>query len=256
MKFENIVLSVDEISITSRFYLPDDGSSVYPAVCICHGIPSGNPANPDDGGYPLLAEHVCSKGYAVFIFNFRGAGTSGGNLDMHGWTRDLDAVIDYLYQRREVDDSFLSLLGFSAGAAVSVVTAAHDNRVTSAIACSCPAAFGFLDSGSALERFRRIGTIRDKDFPESISEWAEGFRKVSPINCVQDISPRPVAFIHGEDDEVVEISHAYRLYDKAGEPKRLYTIPGAGHKLRNNEQALTKVYEVLNTYRRDNTRMV
>ena len=245
MKFENAVLRVDEIDITGRLYFPDDGKPVFPVVCICHGIPSGNPANPDDGGYPLLAEQVCSRGYAVFIFNFRGAGTSGGNLDIYGWTRDLNSVIDYLCQRPEIDKSFISLLGFSAGAAVSVYTAAHDIRVTSVIACSCPAEFGFLDQEDALERFRNIGTIRDKDFPYSVNEWAEGFRKVSPINCIRDIAPRPVAIIHGEDDEVVNVSHAYRLYDKAGEPKQLYTIPGAGHKLRNNDYAMVTVYELL-----------
>lgn len=251
MRFENIVLSVDEIDITGRLYLPDGNNPAYPAVCICHGIPSGNPANPDDGGYPLLAEQVCSRGYAVFIFNFRGTGTSGGNLDIFGWTSDLTAVIDYLYERPEIEKSFLSLLGFSAGAAVSVYTAAHDYRAASVIACSCPAEFGFLDPKAALERFRSIRTIRDKNFPDSVTEWEEGFRKVRPIDCIQEISPRPVAIIHGEDDEVVNISHAYRLYERAGEPKRLYTIPGAGHKLRNDEQALEKVYKLLNTYRRD-----
>ena len=247
MLIENIILKVDEIDITGRLYMPDDGRSVFPTVCICHGIPSGNPANPDDGGYPLLAEQVCDRGYAVFIFNFRGAGTSGGNLDMYGWTRDLDAVIEYLYQRPEINNSFLSLLGFSAGAAVSVYAAAHDSGIALVIACSCPAEFEFPDPESALERFRNIGTIRDKDFPDSVSEWAEGFRQVSPISCIQDISPRPVAIIHGEDDEVVNISDAYRLYDKAGEPKRLYTIPGAGHRLRNNEQALNIVFELLDS---------
>ncbi|UCD08546.1 MAG: alpha/beta fold hydrolase [Dehalococcoidales bacterium] len=245
MKFANIVLNVDEIDITGRLYIPDDDRTVFPTVCICHGIPSGNPANPDDGGYPLLAEQVCSRGYAVFIFNFGGAGTSGGNLDMMGWTRDLDAVINYLYDRPEIGTSFFVLLGFSAGAAVSVYTAAHDSRVTAVIACSCPAEFGFLDPESALERFRRIGTIRDKNFPESVSAWAEGFRKVSPIDCIQNISPRPVVIIHGEEDNVVPISHAHRLIDRSGEPRSLFNVPGAGHKLRNNEQALEKVFEVL-----------
>jgi dipeptidyl aminopeptidase/acylaminoacyl peptidase len=245
MHFENIVIRIDDIDITGRLYVPDENRTSFPVVCICHGIPSGNPANPDDGGYPLLAEQICSREFAVFIFNFRGAGTSGGNLDIYGWTRDLTAVIDYLYEQPEIDKSFLALLGFSAGAAVSVFTAAHDRRVTSVIACSCPAEFGFLDPESALERFRSIGTIRDKDFPNSVSEWAEGFRKVSPVNYIQDITPRPVTIIHGEDDEVVPVSHAYRLFDKAGEPKRLYTVPGAGHRLRNNEQALENVIEFL-----------
>ena len=246
MKFESVVLNVDDIDITGRLYLPDDGRSVFPAVCICHGIPSGNPANPDDGGYPLLAEQVCNRGYGVFIFNFRGAGTSGGNLDIYGWTRDLDAVIDYLYERPEVDTSFLSLLGFSAGAAVSIYAAAHDRRITSVIACSCPAEFSFLDTESVLERFRRIGTIRDVNFPESVNEWAEGYKRVSPINCIQDISPRPVGLIHGEDDEVVDIGHVYRLFEKAGEPKRLCTISRARPKLRTNERVLKKVFKLLN----------
>jgi len=245
MNFENIVIRIDNIDITGRLYIPYENGIAFPAVCICHGIPSGNPANPDDGGYPLLAEQICSRGYAVFIFNFRGAGTSGGNLDIYGWTRDLTAVIDYLYEKPEIDKSFLALLGFSAGAAVSVFTTAHDRRVTSITACSCPAEFGFIDPESALERFRRIGTIRDKDFPNSKSEWAEGFRKVSPVNHIRDIAPRPITIIHGEDDEVVPVSHAYRLFDKAREPKWLYTVPGAGHKLRNNERALEKVFELL-----------
>jgi dipeptidyl aminopeptidase/acylaminoacyl peptidase len=242
MNFENIVLSIKEVNITGRLYMPDDGRSVLPAICVCHGIPSGNPANADDGGYPLLAEQVCSRGYAVLIFNFRGAGTSGGNLDIYGWTNDLTAVIDYLYDKPEIDKSCISLLGFSAGAAVSVYIAAHDRRIKSVITCSCPAEFGFLDPESALERFRSIGTIRDKDFPNSVSKWAEGFRKVSPITYIQDIAPRSVAIIHGEDDEVVPVSHAY---DKAGDPKWLYTIPGAGHRLRNNDHALEKIFAFL-----------
>jgi dipeptidyl aminopeptidase/acylaminoacyl peptidase len=250
MKFENIVLTIDDLDITGRLYLPAGDLSTFPAVCICHGIPSGNPPNPDDRGYPLLAEQVCSRGYAVFIFNFRGAGTSGGNLDIYGWTRDLTAVIDYLYDRPEIDNSFLSLLGFSAGAAVSIYTAAHDSRVSTVIACSCPAEFGFLDAKSALERFRKIGTIRDNDFPDSVNEWAKGFKLISPINCIQDVSPRSIAIIHGKNDEVVNISHAYRLYDKAGEPKSLYTIPNAGHKLRNNEKALETVFEILDSTRK------
>ena len=68
---------------------------------------------------------------------------------------------------------------------------------------------------------------------------------MSPVNHIQDISPSPVVIIHGAVDEVVNISHAHRLYSKAGEPKWLYTIPDAGHKLRNNEQAMEKVFEML-----------
>ena len=64
-----VVLEVDDLKITGQLYLPgeSDGAS-HPAVCICHGIPSGNPPDPGDGGYPRLAERICREGLAVFIF--------------------------------------------------------------------------------------------------------------------------------------------------------------------------------------------
>ena len=112
-----VVLDVDSLKIAGQLYLPS-GQTPYPTVCVCHGIPAKS-SHLDDGGYPLLAEKICREGFAVLIFNFRGTGASGGNLDILGWTRDLKAVIDYLWSLSEVDKSYLSLLGFSGGAAVS-----------------------------------------------------------------------------------------------------------------------------------------
>ncbi len=243
-----VVVRVDNIDITGRLYLPGNKRTPYPTVCICHGIPSGNSPDPGDGGYPLLAEKICKRGFAVFIFNFRGTGNSGGNLELYGWTRDLKVVIDYLYGCTEVDRARLALLGFSGGAAVSVCVASADKRVSAVIACACPAEFGFVDPTSIIERFRSIGVFRDKDFPGSVEEWAENFRKVSPIDYVSGIAPRPLLLVHGDADETVDISHAYRLYDKAGEPREIIVIPGAGHKLRRNDTAMGIVFDWLESW--------
>jgi len=237
-------LEVDGIPISGRLYLPgSDGR--YPAVGICHGIPSGKPAEAGDGGYPLLAAEICRQGFAVLIFNFRGAGDSGGNLDMLGWTRDLTAVIDYLWGLPVVDRSHLALLGFSGGAAVAVYVAARDKRVALVAACACPAEFSFFDDATGpqavVDYFRGIGTIRDADFPPSAEEWFNGFRVVSPINCVGEVAPRPLLLVHGDRDETVSVSHAHRLYERAGEPKRLVVIEGAGHRLRQDAQAVAAV---------------
>ena len=243
-----VLLEVDGISISGRLYLPD-GNRRYPAVGVCHGIPSGKPADSDDGGYPLLAERICQEGFAVLIFNFRGAGDSGGNLDMLGWTRDLTAVIDYLWDLPGVDRSHLALLGFSGGAAVSVYVAARDKRVASVAACACPAEFSFFNDASEpqqiVDYFRSIGTIRDADFPRSAEEWFNGFSLVSPIKYVDGITPRPLLLVHGNKDETVNISHAHRLYERAGEPKQLVIIEGAGHRLRQDNQAVMAVLDWL-----------
>ena len=247
MELKPVTLAVDGIDIVGQLYLPA-GNGPYPTVCACHGIPAGIP-DPTDRGYALLAEKIFPHGLAVFIFNFRGTGASGGNLDMLGWTRDLKAVIDYLCALPQLDNSFLSLLGFSGGAAVSVYAAAQDSRISSVVACACPAEFDLFTKGdkpqSLIDHFRSIGAIRDDDFPPSPQEWLRGFEMVKPIDYVARISPRPLLLVHGSQDETVDVSQAHRLYAQAGEPKQLAIVEGAGHRLRHSEEAMSIVIDWL-----------
>jgi len=244
MLTRDFTLKVDGLDISARLYLPA-ANMPYPTVCVCHGIPAGIP-DPGDRGYPALAEQICRHGFGVLIFNFRGTGASGGNLDILGWTRDLKAVIDYLCALPEVDRSRLCLLGFSGGAAVSIYVASPDKRVSSVVACACPAEFTKLDEvQSLIDHYRSIGAIRDKDFPPSAEEWLNGFKLVKPIDYVAKISPRPLLLVHGRNDETVVVSEAYKLYDKAGEPKKLVIVEGAGHRLRRSGEAMAIVIDWL-----------
>lgn len=233
-------LKVDGIDIIGQLYLPD-GKRLYPGVCLCHGIPGGQ-RQPGDLGYPGLAERICRLRRAVVIFNFRGTGDSGGNLDIWGWTRDLTAVIDHAITQSGVDGSQLALVGFSAGAAVSVYVAANHPRVTSVAACACPVEFTFsalgTDPQSIIEQFHSIGVIGDKGFPGSIEDWVGGFEMIKPWKYVALISPRPLLLVHGSRDEIVAVGDAARLYQRAREPKQKIVIDGAGHRLRQDERAV------------------
>ena len=247
-----VALKVDGSELVGQLYLPGEGDQTpRPAVCLCHGIPAHIPA-PGDRGYPLLAERICQEGLAVLIFNFRGTGASGGNLDILGWTRDLKAAINYLWALPEVDRSHLSLLGFSAGGAVSIYVASQDKRVSSIVTCASPAEFTFLTEvdkpESVIGRFRSIGMIRDKTFPPSIEEWLGGFKLVSPIKYVAEITPRPLLLMHGGQDTTVDVSHAYKLYERAGEPKQIIIVDGAEHRLRQNERAMAIALDWLKSH--------
>ena len=65
---------------------------------------------------------------------------------------------------------------------------------------------------------------------------------VSPIRYVAGIAPRPL-LVHGSKDEVVEVSHAYKLYGSAEEPKQLSIVDGAEHRLRQNDWTMTIVID-------------
>jgi fermentation-respiration switch protein FrsA (DUF1100 family) len=249
MKNASVLLTADELMLSGEVFFPSDCNQPRPAVCICHGIPAV-PYNPAErGGYPELAARFCQAGFIALIFNFRGCGPSQGNIDLPGWTSDLAAAMDFLDMLPEVDKRRIALLGSSAGAAVSVYTAAHDKRIAAVALLACPAEFDFLHAGfttgSIIEQFRAIGIIRDAGFPPSVEKWFDGFRQVRPLDCVDKIAPRPLLIIHGDRDETVPVGHAERLYAAAGDPKEKLIIPGGVHRLRMDERAVAAAQEWL-----------
>ena len=247
MEVREIRLKTDRLELVGELYVPSV-SEVHPTLCICHGIPA-SPPDPTDKGYALLAQRFCYAGFTTLIFNFRGAGRSEGNLDILGWTRDLQAALDFLYNLKEVDKTRFCLLGFSGGAAVSVYTAAQDSRVSAVVTCACPADFHSLSQKEtpldSIQRFRQIGAIRDKDFPPSIEDWQKGFEIITPIDWIDKISPRPLLLVHGDADELIPMEHAQKLYRRAKEPKELKIIAAAKHKMRLEKAAMDFVLDWL-----------
>ncbi len=239
MNIKDIVIEVDSLTLNAALYSPGK-SGRYPAICICHGIPAG-PYDPSDSHYPVVAEKFCRAGFAALIFNFRGAGYSGGNFQMSGWKRDLKAVVDILCNLEEIDSTRLAVIGFSAGAAVGICVAAEDSRIACVVAMACPADFSMMkreEVEESIARFREIGIIKEPDFPASVNAWYEDFGNVTAIRDVTAIAPRPLLLVHGRRDDVVPLDHAFRLSESAGESGTLYVLGEAGHRLSRHDEAV------------------
>ena len=247
----NLNSKIDDLTIRGQLYLPEHTIPPYPAVILCHGIPSGI-VDPSDGGYPLLARTIAAEGFAVYTFSFRGTGESQGNFDILGWTRDLKASLDALYEQPDINKQRLALIGFSAGAAVSIFVAAQDTRVASVAACACPADFSAISESTnpkiTLNYFRKVGIIRDPEFPYSIEDWLAGFRTVQPLNLISHIAPRPVLLIHAAEDEVVNLENSQKLHEAAGEPRQIIIIEGNEHRLRRNKTVVDDLIKWLKQY--------
>jgi fermentation-respiration switch protein FrsA (DUF1100 family) len=243
MDVEQLTLEVDGIPLAAELCkpYPNQEGRAAPGLVLCHGIPAG-PPDPTNRGYALLAERFCDAGFATMIFNFRGAGLSGGDFDILGWTRDLAGILDCLFDRPEVDRSRFLLMGSSAGAAVSVYTASRDTRVTGLACFACPAEFSLVgnpaDARRMMDHSREVGSFRSPGFSPSVEDWVAGFGEVSPLRWIDRIAPRPLLLVHGDEDDVVNVSQAQALYEKAGEPRELVILPGAGHRLRQETRAV------------------
>ena len=284
MRLKELTIEVDEITLKGRAYLPGleperEDWKKEPLLILCHGIPRGEPS-PDekergqeeepvaDGGYPALAERCFAEGFPCFHFNFRGTGESGGNLDLKGWTRDLRGVLDY-WEQKELHQGGFYLWGFSAGAAVSRCVAAVDLRIKGVVLAASPAEFKSLfpreDLPAILDRFQETGLFRDPSFPAEPESWLEDIYAVNPLNEIHKIVPRPLLLIHGTGDDVVPYEHAQKLNEaveankgaegtealqvSAGENKLFLTLPGDGHQLRKDPQAVSKCLDWLKDIR-------
>jgi alpha-beta hydrolase superfamily lysophospholipase len=241
MKSNELQLTREGINIRGWLYFPDDNfRGLRPVVILCHGIPGSKP-DPSDSGYSGLIEEIVSNGYCCTIFNFRGCGLSGGNIDMDGWFDDLSAVVSRVYNTPGIDPGAIHCIGFSAGGAIASKVASFDQQVQSLLLMATPQNFSDIlpdDPHLLREHFKQIGVIRDNDFPRDINKWYSAFLNLTPQQWLPFISPRPVGIVHGDQDETVPSEHAQLLFESACYPKKLTILQGAAHQLRKDSRTI------------------
>jgi alpha/beta superfamily hydrolase len=250
MRSNDFDLLIKKNRIRGKIFYPSEKHKKNRGIIIfCHGIPVGK-KDPEDPGYALLAQSLAEDGFQAVTFNFRGAGESTGDFDLRGWAEDLQGVKDYVVS---LDAGFspVMLFGFSAGAAVAVYVCAQDSKnISELILCGCPADFDSILKERGVDQYltycRQIGIIKTPGFPSDQSAWVESFHLLRPENWVGNLMLKPKIIIHGDQDDVVPVEHAYRLYEKAPNPKELKIIKGGGHRLRLNEAAMNAAREWLN----------
>jgi dipeptidyl aminopeptidase/acylaminoacyl peptidase len=239
---ESFKVISDGIQIRGTLYFPTaHPARQYPVVIICHGIPSGNPAAPNEPTYGDLALRFTSLGLAAATFNFRGCGDSGGDFDIQGWVRDLGAVFEKILDTPHVDPTRLILLGFSGGGAAAIKFSAEDSRVYGLSVVGTPATFEIFDKDpqELIEDLRTRGIIRSHNFPADVSRWMNEFREIEPAKWISQLQAKHLLIIHGDQDEVVPVEHADILFRNApagiGELK---ILPGGVHRLRTDERCI------------------
>ncbi len=178
-----------------------------------------------------LAAKLLAEGYDVFMFDFRNAGESGGKRTTIGLfeQRDLLGAIDYAKKR--TPHHAIGLIGFSMGAATSLLVAGQDQRVQAVVADSpFSCLYSYLQekmtSWTKLPRFP-FNQIILTTIP--LLSGANP-RRVKPYEAIKQINPRPVLLIHGTGDETIPHHHSQRLFREAGNPHtELWIIPDTGH---------------------------
>jgi fermentation-respiration switch protein FrsA (DUF1100 family) len=200
--FEAVELvTVDGVTITGWYMKAPDPRGL---VLYLHG----NAGNRRD--WAQIAPEFVGRGYNLFLPDYRGYGDSQGKPSEQGLFRDGDAAWAWLNERAEREGLPAYILGKSLGSGVATYLAATHS----------PAGL-ILDS--AFTSMSEVIAHHARWLPRFlIPSLFQSLARAEHIAC-------PTLVLHGDQDDLVPLTHGLQLYDRLHAPKALGVIPGAGH---------------------------
>ena len=214
---EEVRIQMDDGRKLSAWYVPSRNGA---AVLVSHG--SGG----SRGRLPRHVRMLARHGYGVLALDNPGNGESDGHSNGLGDNAQpaLDAGLDYLARRPDVDPARIAGFGLSLGGEVLLEAASRDRRLAAVVS---DGAARPLDADDA------VGA----DAPQRAMTWLQlqmirgisGMRRSrSLLGIIPDIAPRPVLLIAGGGfPEEIPASRRYR--DAGGRSVQLWELPDAAH---------------------------
>jgi pimeloyl-ACP methyl ester carboxylesterase len=168
--------------------------------------------------------------YDLFLFDFRGHGTSGGQVGSIGLleTRDVAGALAYLKGRGVAE---VGTLAYSMGAATGLLAAPNHPEMR-AIVVDSP----FADLYSIMEGQRAKTGMPPSFFNPGIILMSQVLYGINPMHnqpreAMARLSDRPILLIHSTVDDLIPVSNAYEL-QKAGASNpnlEVWIAPASSH---------------------------
>jgi len=206
------LLTSDGVHLAA-WYTPPRKSAI---ILLAHGYGGDRP----EWVYEMLAR----KGYGVLAWDARAHGQSGGEISTIGYLEVLDVQAALDFALAQPGANRIGAWGGSMGAATLILASAQFPQIEALFVDSSFASlddeFNFLVPYPILNPLAKILTSIEGGIP---------IEKVSPLNVISQISPRPVYIVHGTGDTVAPPGAGQQLYDAAHEPRFLWVEKGETH---------------------------
>jgi dipeptidyl aminopeptidase/acylaminoacyl peptidase len=187
-------------------------------------------------GYPFDKANILRHAlflhprFHLLVFDFRYFGESEGSYTTAGLleTRDVQAAVDYVKSRSDVNPERIGALGFSMSASAFILTRHPDVK---AIVADSP--YAALEGLIARQFFFLPGFTKWPlvAMTKLYARILLGVRvsDAAPADVVRDLNT-PLLLIHGDADSQVPIEHSQTIYAQADHDKTtLWIVPGADH---------------------------
>ena len=214
---EEIRVPMDDGRKLSAWYVPSRNGA---AVLVSHG--SGG----SRGRLPRHVRMLARHGYGVLALDNPGNGESQGHSNGLGDNAQpaLDAGLDYLARRPDVDPARIAGFGLSLGGEVLLEAASRDRRLAAVVSdgAARPQDAHAVTNAGALER-AMVGVATQS--LRAVSGMKPS-RSLAPM--MSRIAPRPVLLVAA--GRVPEEPKVARLYQrKGGRSVQVWEVPGAAH---------------------------
>jgi len=148
------------------------------------------------------------RGVSTLIVDYRGYGKSHGTPTEVGLYRDAEAAWKYLTTTRGIAPYRIVLFGESLGGAIAIELASRVNPAALVVECT----------------FSRLADVGHVHYPLLPVSWFlvdryDSLAKIPSVKC-------PKLFLHSEEDRLVPIRLARKLFDAATSPKQFILTPG------------------------------
>ena len=214
LEFEDVTVTNPDGMKLVGWFIPGDNGAV---IIMQHGYKSTRSELLNE------AEMMHRHGYNVLVTSIRAHDHSEGELITLGKYEvdDMEAWVQYLLARDDVDPTKIGILGNSYGGMLSIQYAAQNKSIKAVVANS---AFSSMTDtvSTSVEHFTGLPEF---PFVPLIVFWAEQdtgikMEEIDATQWIPLISPRPVFLMQGGADTVISPISGQRLYARCSPTRR------------------------------------
>jgi len=206
-------VQVDGLIIPYLINIPNTArKKKFPLIVYPHGGPIG-PF--DTKYYDASVQYFNAKGFAVLRVNFRGSGGHSIELKHAGtnqWgnlmLKDIREATRAVIKRADIDSDKVCIFGISYGGYAATMLTITDPSLF-----QCGVSMAGVSDVNLFLNSPYPSKVQDQWLKDNVGDTVADYDLIKSISPAYQIDKleRPLLIMHGDEDRVVDVEHAYRL---------------------------------------------